>query len=192
MGRDKALLPLGTGTFVERLLEVLDGVVSPIVVVLGHHAGPIEHAITPVMARTSGARVVRNADYRLGQLSSLQAALRTLAGERVAGALVCLVDHPAIPRSVVAEMVARFRAAGAPILIPSHQSPSQGRRRGHPVLFAARLFPELLAAPPGAGARAVVNAHASEIVYVETDEEAVLWDIDRPEDYEKLIERWRS
>jgi molybdenum cofactor cytidylyltransferase len=184
MGRDKALLPLGTETFAERLLGVLSGAVSPIIVVLGHHADEIERAITPAMARTPGARVARNPDYRLGQLSSLQTALRALAGDNAAGAVVCLVDHPAIPRGVVEQLLARFAGSGAPILIPSH-----ARRRGHPVLFPARLFPELLAAPSGEGARVVVTAHAGEIEYVETDEESVLWDIDRPEDYERLLKR---
>lgn len=196
MGRDKALLPLGPQTFVERLLAVLAGAVSPIIVVLGHHAEQIEQAIAPALARTPGARVVRNADYKQGQLSSLQTALRALAAESVSGAVVCLVDHPAIPRTVVEHLLARFAAstgsAGAPILIPSYQVPSQGPRRGHPVLFAARLFPELLAAPVEQGARVVVNAHADEIEYVETDEESVLWDIDRPEDYERLLTQWRK
>ena len=96
MGRDKALLPLGTQTFVERLLGVLSGVASPIIVVLGHHADEISQAIAPALARTPGARVVRNPDYKLGQLSSLQAALRALAAENISGAIVCLVDHPAI------------------------------------------------------------------------------------------------
>lgn len=184
MGRDKALLPLGPQTFVERLLGVLSGAVSPIVVVLGHHSEQIERAIAPAIARTPGARIVRNPDFQLGQLSSLQMALRSLAGQDVAGAVVCLVDHPAIPRSVVGQLLTRFAAGGAPILIPSHN-----HRRGHPVLFAALLFPELLAAPVAEGARVVVRAHESEIEYLETVEESVLWDIDRPEDYAALLER---
>lgn len=198
MGRDKALLPLGTQTFVERLLGVLADVpggainpIIPIIVVLGHHGDEIERQIAPALQRTPQARVVRNPDYRQGQLSSLNAALRALASEPMAaaieGAVVCLVDHPAITSAVVGQMLDRFVRSGAPVVIPSHQG-----RRGHPVLFAARLFAELLAAPADEGARVVVRAHESEIDLVETAEESVLWDIDRPEDYEQLTRRWQS
>jgi molybdenum cofactor cytidylyltransferase len=186
MGRDKALLPLGTQTFVGSLLAVLSGRVNPIMVVLGHHADEIEQAIAPWVQRTPGAQVVRNPKYKLGQLSSLQVALRALAGKDIAGAVVCLVDHPAIPAEVIEQLLERFARSAAPLLIPSHD-----HRRGHPVLFAAPLFPELLAAPLAEGARAVVSMHENEIEYVETAEESVVWDIDRPEDYDRLVRRWR-
>lgn len=187
MGRDKALLPLGPETFVERLLGVLRGAASPIVVVLGYHADEIEAAIAPAIARTPGARVECNPDYRQGQLSSLKVALRALAHEHVSGAILCLVDHPAISRTVVDQLRARFIDTHAPIVIPSYRG-----HRGHPVLFGAALFPELLASPLGEGARVVVHAHEKEIAFIETDDESVLWDIDRPEDYEKLLQVWRA
>jgi len=186
MGRDKALLPIGPETFVERLLGVLGGAVSSIMVVLGFHRERIEAAIASTVASTPGARVVYNPAFKLGQLSSLKMALRALADEEVAGALVCLVDHPAISRDMVEQLRDRLIASGAPLVIPSHN-----QRRGHPVGISARLFPELLAAPESAGARAVIAAHEREISYVETDDESVLWDIDRPEDYEQLMRRWK-
>ena len=185
MGRDKALLPLGTQTFLERLLSVLAGATRPIVVVLGHHADEIERAIQPSLKQTPHARVVRNPDYKLGQVSSLQAALRSLAGKEVSGAVVCLVDHPAVTHRVLEQLLDRFAQTNAPVVIPTFQG-----RRGHPVLFAARLFPELLAAPVDEGARVVVRSHAEELEFVETNEEAILWDIDRSEDYAMLLSRW--
>ena len=63
-------------------------------------------------------------------------------------------------------------------------------RRGHPVLFASRLFEELLEAPLDQGARWVVHRHVAELELVEVDEEGILWDIDRPEDYQALQSRW--
>src|SRR5689334_11340915 len=67
MGRDKALLPIGTETFVERLLGVLDGIASPIVIVLGHHGDQIEPKVAAAVQRAKGARIVHNRDYKLGQ-----------------------------------------------------------------------------------------------------------------------------
>lgn len=181
MGRDKALLPLGRETFLEHLIEVLRGEVRPLVVVLGHHAEEIAARLTPF----TDIRIVRNPNYKLGQLSSLQAALRALTSQPVAGALVCLVDHPAVTKEVVRALLERFEKHPTNINIPICQG-----RRGHPVLFPARLFPEFLGAPLDEGARVVVRRHAAEVELVETGEEGILLDVDRPADYEALLECW--
>jgi CTP:molybdopterin cytidylyltransferase MocA len=49
------------------------------------------------------------------------------------------------------------------------------------VIFAARLYDELLAAPEEQGARAVVWAHAEEVLEVPTDEEGVVLNLNDPE-----------
>ncbi|MGH9783495.1 MAG: nucleotidyltransferase family protein, partial [Terriglobia bacterium] len=180
MGRDKALLPLGRETFLGHLIEVLRGEVRPLVVVLGHHAEQIEEQI----ARFTDVQIVRNPNYKLGQLSSLQAALRVLASEPVAGAVVCLVDHPAVTKGVVRALLDCFEKHPTNIVIPTCQG-----RRGHPALFPARLFPEFLDAPLDGGARVVVRRHAAEVELVETGEEGILLDVDRPADYAALLER---
>src|SRR3989304_2702285 len=105
MGRDKALLPLGRETFLKHLAEVLRGEVSPLLLVLGHHAEEIEQQIVA----GPDVRILRTPDYPLGQLSSLRVALRALGSHPVAGALVCLVDHPAITKKVVRSLIERFR-----------------------------------------------------------------------------------
>lgn len=188
MGRDKALLPLGGETFVERLIEILRGEVNPLLVVLGHHAEEIAARI-PRSANSPDSDdvlIVRNPDYKLGQLSSLQTALRALQGQPVAGALVCLVDHPAITTAVVRAVLEHFRMRKSRIVIPTCNG-----RRGHPVFFSAELFSELLDAPLDQGARVVVRRHAAEVELVETGEEGILLDIDRPDDYELLRKRWK-
>jgi molybdenum cofactor cytidylyltransferase len=183
MGRDKALLPLRSRTFLEHIAGVLHGEVEPLLVVLGHHAREIENQAHLPQA----CRVLLNPHYLSGQLSSLQVAVRALAGEEVAGALVCLVDHPAVSKAVVRSLLARFRETNAAILIPTFEG-----RRGHPVLFASRLFGELEAAPLNEGARWVVRHHAAELELLAVDEEGILWDVDRPEDYDALQRRWSS
>ena len=183
MGRDKALLPLGERSFLEHLAAVLDGEVEPLVVVLGHHADQIEQQVRLPPA----ARILRNPDHQLGQLSSLHVALRYVAGRGVDGALVCLVDHPAVTKQVVRALVARFQQTRAMILIPTWRG-----RRGHPALFSSRLFDELLNAPLDQGARFVIRRHTEEVETVDVGEEGIIWDVDRPEDYIALQSRWAS
>ncbi len=181
MGRDKALLPLGEKTFLVHLIETLQGVVSPLLVVLGHHRELIQRQ----MGDVPGVEFLFNPDYSQGQLSSLQVALRHLQGESVSGTMVCLVDHPLLSRTVLESLLERFRETSAPIVIPTF-----GGRKGHPVVFNSSLFEELLAAPVDQGARVVVRRHAGEQEFVEVDDEGILADIDRPGEYEALLKDW--
>jgi molybdenum cofactor cytidylyltransferase len=54
-------------------------------------------------------------------------------------------------------------------------------RRGHPVIFSSTLYGELLAAPADKGARAVVWAHAADLLEVPTDEEGIVLNINDPD-----------
>jgi molybdenum cofactor cytidylyltransferase len=55
-------------------------------------------------------------------------------------------------------------------------------RRGHPVLFSAPLFPQLLALTGDEGARAVLQKLGGALATVEAPDEGVLFDIDLPGD----------
>lgn len=179
MGRDKALLPLGDETFLSHLLGVLrPSRLTLIRVVLGANAEAVQEAI-----KFRPAEVVVNSNWQQGQLTSLQVALRSLPQGVVDGTLVALVDHPKITTALVEELIRNFEASGKVIVIPTYQD-----RRGHPVLFASSLFPELLSAPLEEGARHVTRRHAAEILEVPTEVEGVVLDIDDPEAYRRTAE----
>src|SRR5512140_3346272 len=93
MGSPKALLAWRGTTFLEYLARLFaDAALDPLIVVLGHEA-PRIHRSVKLPQRT---RVVINSQYREGQLSSLQAGIRALAGDALDGMLVNPVDHPAV------------------------------------------------------------------------------------------------
>jgi molybdenum cofactor cytidylyltransferase len=58
--------------------------------------------------------------------------------------------------------------------------PSYHGRRGHPVIFASKLFDELLAASAETGARAVVWNHPAEVEEVSTEEEGAVLNLNDP------------
>ena len=127
--------------------------------------------------------IVINKDWEQGQLSSIQAALRSLpAGTE--GMLVCLVDHPLVTAGLVSELIEKFQATHAPIVLPVYEG-----RRGHPVIFSAGVYEELLKAPPDKGARAVVWAHAAEVAEVLTDEEGCVLNLNDPETMQRATGR---
>lgn len=171
MGSPKALLPYQGRPFLEHLLEIT---VHPKIgvrrVVLGADAEPIAKSVA-----LAAEEVVINADWEKGQLSSVQAAIRNLP-TGTDGLLLCLIDHPLISGALVNELIEQFYVTRAKIVLPVYES-----RRGHPVIFPATLYDELLHAPMSEGARAVVWAHAGEVLEVPTNEEGCVLNLNDPE-----------
>lgn len=176
MGSPKALLPYQGRPFLEHLLDVTHHPkISVRRVVLGVHAETIAKAI-----HVPADEVVINEDWEKGQLSSIQVALNSLPAG-LDGMLLCLVDHPLISASLVGDLVSTFYSSNAPIVLPMFEG-----RRGHPVIFSAKLFPELQAAPLDVGARAVVWAHRSEICQFPTNEEGCVLNLNDPETFARV------
>ncbi len=179
MGSPKALLDYQGRPFLEHLLEITrHPQVGVRRVVLGAHAEPIAKSIA-----LSADDIVVNADWQQGQLSSIQAAIRSLPPD-TDGMLLCLVDHPLISAALVDQLIAEFYAAQKLIVLPVFE-----QRRGHPVIFSAALYDELLRASPATGARAVVWAHGADVREVPTTEEGCVLNLNDPAAFERLKTR---
>jgi molybdenum cofactor cytidylyltransferase len=170
MGKPKALLHYQGQTFLDHLLAVT---AHPEIgvrrVVLGADAQAISEAVA-----LDAQEIVVNEDWEKGQLSSIQAAIRRLPRD-TEGMLLCLIDHPYISSKLIHQLVAAFQDSRKPIVLPLYNG-----RRGHPVIFAAQLYAELLAAPLETGARAVVWAHKEEVLEVPTEEEGCVLNLNDP------------
>ena len=179
MGEDKALLEWGGQTLLQRIVATLRTAgADPLRVVLGTNF----ESVTAQLGSTS-SETVHNPDWKHGMLSSLHAGLRSLP-ENIGGALVWPVDHPCVSPRLVRQLIEAFEKSRPPIVVPAHDG-----RRGHPVIFSAQLFPELLAAPLDEGARHVVRAHADAILAIETDEDGVLLNLNDRKAYEQILSR---
>ena len=186
MGRNKMLLPWGESTVLGRTLDnVRASVVSDVIVVTGHEREEVE-AVVALAGRTQigddattavSIQVVHNSDYAKGMLASVQAAVRALppATEAI---LVVLGDQPMVEPQTIDRLLAAYAASPAGLV-----APYVGERRGNPVLIDRRYFAELLALPPEAAPRALLGRHADDVLAVAVDSEAVLHDLDRPEEY---------
>jgi len=140
-------------------------------VIVGAHATEIR-----AQAKLDADELVVNEEWQRGQLSSLQAAIRSLPVGGTEGMLVCLVDHPLISAQLVSRLVEGFERDKNKIVIPAYQG-----KRGHPVIFPSAMYAELLDAPEKIGARAVVRAHAADVVEVPVNEEGVVTNLNDPE-----------
>ncbi|HEY4977530.1 MAG TPA: nucleotidyltransferase family protein [Candidatus Acidoferrum sp.] len=176
MGSPKALLPYQGRAFLDHLLEITQhpkiGVRR---VVLGAHAETIAKSID-----LSADEIVINADWQKGQLSSIHAALHSLP-PGTEGILLCLIDHPLISAALVNDIITCFYSSHASIVLPLFEG-----RRGHPVLFSAKLYSELENAPTETGARAVVWANANNIFEFSTTEQGCVLNLNDPETFARV------
>ena len=180
MGSPKALLDFRGQPFAVRILEALEALeVKTRVVVVGPDAPRIQPALAG-----HDCLIVENTDVDGGPIASLRAALRALQPLQPTGLLAWPVDLPHVRVTTVERVIETFRRDPAPAVVPTF-----AERRGHPVLWGAALFEELLTSEAATrhGARAVLHAHAAEIVPVAVDDPAVIDDLNTPEDYERLV-----
>jgi molybdenum cofactor cytidylyltransferase len=188
MGVAKAGLLHDGRTFLARVVGALhDGGIADVVVV----SGSAHEAVLAALPVSQHVPVLRNPEPERGQLSSLKVALAALLARdvRPAAAVVALVDHPAIRAQTVAALIAAWAKGtvgdvppdGPAIVVPVHDG-----RRGHPVLFAADVWNELLATPDALGARAVVHARPARVVELEVDDPGIRIDVDTPADLASL------
>jgi molybdenum cofactor cytidylyltransferase len=179
MSSPKALLPYQGRPFLEHLLEITShrniGVRR---VVLGAHAEPIAKAVD-----LKADEIVINHEWEKGQLSSIQAALRSLP-PGTDGMLLCLIDHPLISSALAQDLIEQFYKTAKPIVLPVYEG-----RRGHPVIFSASVYDELFRAPLETGARAVVWAHSGEVEEFQTNEEGCVLNLNDPETLNRAIEK---
>jgi molybdenum cofactor cytidylyltransferase len=172
MGEPKALVAFQGVTFVEHLLAATRlpriGITR---IVVGAHAEQIRARL-----KIDRSAFVLNTDWPKGQLSSIHAAIRSLPANGTEGLILCPVDHPLVSLHVISELIKQFDASGKLIVLPTYRD-----KRGHPVIFRASLYDELLAAAPEVGAREVVWNHAQDIKEVATEEEGVILNLNDPE-----------
>jgi CTP:molybdopterin cytidylyltransferase MocA len=181
-GRPKALLPVGPGgpPFAARLIALFRAALIDEVIVVGRQ----DDAPLREVVKAAAARFVVNVDADRGQLSSLLAALDALGARTVRGVIVMPVDIPLIKVGTISAVRDAFLQGTSPIARATHQG-----RHGHPVIFGSAVFEELRRADRSSGAKAVVHAHASDILNVEVDDSGVLRDVDTAEDYRELFGR---
>lgn len=182
MGQLKALLPFGSRTVIEQVLQpLLSADLSEVAVVLGHRADDIAAVLEPLPVR-----LLYNADYRLGMTSSVQVALRSL--DPVPDAyLLALVDQPQIGLPVVRQLLEAHARTRKGLIIPVWRG-----KRGHPLLLAATYRPAVLALTAEQGLNVVTRGHPHDTLELPIGSDDILRDMDYHEEYVAELQRWQS
>jgi molybdenum cofactor cytidylyltransferase len=180
MGSPKALLPWRYGTFLEHIILAFEPPINPLIVVVRETD---DIATLKRLQMGKFARYVINPDPERGQLSSLQCGLAAVP--KAQHFAFCPVDFPLIEDKTVKELIRVYGNSDATIVIPRFES-----RHGHPVIMNRAIADEMLAEPPTGTARDVLHRHEAEIRYVAVDHPGVVADIDTPEEYKALRQKF--
>jgi molybdenum cofactor cytidylyltransferase len=143
---------------------------DPVIVVTGHERERVEKALADLKVR-----FVHNPDFADGLSTSLKVGLAAVPLE-ADGAIICLGDMPQVRAAMIDRLIAAFDPArGALIVVPTIEG-----KRGNPVVWSRRFFPELAALEGDVGARHVIGTYGEALVEVPADRTALV-DIDTPE-----------
>jgi molybdenum cofactor cytidylyltransferase len=171
-GPNKLLAEIGDRPLVRIAAEeALASGASPVIVVTGHQSGEIEKALGSL-----NVRMVHNPDFANGLATSLKAGISALAPD-VDAAIVCLGDMPCVDARLMRQLIAAFAPdRGALVVVPTFEG-----RRGNPVLWSRRFFPDLMAIEGDVGARHLIGRYGEAVVEIPVGDKGTLIDVDTPE-----------
>ncbi len=182
MGQPKLLLPFDGERVIERVVHTVAAAdVDETIVVIGHRQAEMEQVLAGLPAR-----VVFNPDYAWGEmLSSVQVGLKA-ASPAATAALIVLGDQPRVSIATLNRIAAALRDGSDRICLPTF-----GGRRGHPIGLPRRFWPEVLALDSGSSLRDVVHRYPDATVEIPVPDDAVLSDMDTPQEYTRTLARAR-
>jgi len=180
MGAFKPLLSLGNRTILEHVIETVRAAgVEDIRVVVGRRA----EELMPVVERAEAAAIF-NRDHERGMFSSVCAGIKSL-GPAVEAFFLLPVDIALVRPATFRRLAAAWAKHPGRILYPVF-----GRKRGHPPLVPTAFISAILQHPGHGGLQKVLKIYEDRALDVDVADENILFDVDRPEDYEEAKGRY--
>ncbi|NNK79803.1 MAG: nucleotidyltransferase family protein [Litoreibacter sp.] len=171
-GRDKLLEEVrGMPLLRDRAMACLAAKCGRVIVVLPPDRPDRDKALVGL-----DVEIIHTMGSEFGQAHSLQVGLSQV---QEAQAMVVLADLPALTPEDLKSVLTRARTSPALIL----RGASETGKPGHPVLFRAALFPEVLELEGDQGAQPVIKRHLSKVELVPLPDLHALHDLDTPEDW---------
>jgi|SRR5688500_12700246 len=161
-GEPKQLLPFADTTLIGWVVRQAQRTLhlDEVIVVLGRSADEIRERVD-----FGDAKVVENLVFTEGCASSYRAGLAAVDSHADA-IMIILGDQPGITPEVIDSLAEDWRRSNAPIAICTYEG-RNGRRKGHPMIFARSLFDELEVLHGDKAAWKLVDANASAVLEVD-------------------------
>lgn len=179
-GVAKAAIRLNGVPLIKRALFALSGAgVDEVAVVLGHR----EEEIEPLV-QDFPVTLVRNSDYRDGQMTSVRAGLAQLSGKFDA-VMICLADQPLINSHDLVHLISAYKKRrNGSVVVPYF-----GGRRGNPIIFDWQAREAILAGGHNVGCRQFVANNPELVEIDEAPNDHFVVDLDTNEDLYALEKR---
>jgi molybdenum cofactor cytidylyltransferase len=176
-GPNKLLAEIGGKPLVRIVVDaVLASRARPVVVVTGHQRDKVEAALAGLTVK-----FVHNPHFADGLGTSLKAGIAALPAE-ADGAIVCLGDMPQVDAALIDRLIGAFDPDhGALVVLPTIDG-----KRGNPVVWSRRFFPDLMTVEGDVGARYLIGRYTEAVAEVPLTGTAALTDVDTPEALEAV------
>ncbi|MFC2069704.1 NTP transferase domain-containing protein [Chloroflexota bacterium] len=176
----KPLLPLGKETIADHLMATFLQNGVDVYLVVGYRQKELRAGIS-----TRNIQIVENRDYQQGMFSSVQAGLRSLKSDYQA-AFIAPVDIPLVHSETIRRLLKAAEEHPGKVIHPVFN-----QKRGHPPLIPANMFPAVLGWQGDGGLKSVPHFCDDTTVGISVPDSHILFDVDEPVDYEKLLERFQ-
>lgn len=178
MGQPKQLLRFRGTSLLRRAIDTAFAVpADQVIVVLGHAVDEL----LPEVEATS-ATIVLNDQWMEGVSTSLRGGLSAVSSE-ARGVFIYPADMPLVTPEALRELARRQQLSGRPAAMTE-----AGGVRGVPVFITRSLFPALMIQEGDVGGAQYLRAHPESVEAVRFDDLDLVRDVDRPEDYTRLLE----
>jgi molybdenum cofactor cytidylyltransferase len=171
----KPLLPLGRETIADHVISTFLNADVDVFLVVGYRREDIISGI-----KNRDITIINNPFYKRGMFSSVRAGLRRLPPVYKAF-FILPVDMPTVQTATIKLLMETEAKNPGRIIYPTFDG-----KKGHPPLIPSGLKKDILEWKRGGGLKAVLEAHHNLALEVPVSDAGVLFDIDTPEDYEKL------
>lgn len=174
-GQPKMLVPWKGKPLIAHVVEeARKSHLSPIVVVTGSE----DAAIRTALVDYPDLIIQHNDQWQDGQSTSLRKGVQSIQAS-VGAAIFFLADQPFVNREIVSALVDRHQKHRSKVIVPVVHG-----KRTNPVLFDQSTFGRLAGLSGDVGGRALFAEFGMDAL--EWKDERLLYDIDTPEDYEKM------
>ena len=176
MGENKLLLRFRNKPILQHVIDAaLQSSLFPLILVVGKEKDAILSLV-----ETKSILVVENQNPSSGYGFSLQVGLRAL-NTPCTGAMFLLGDQPLLDASTIDKLIIAFQEEPTRWVAPSWKG-----QRGNPVITPSSWFDKIFALDGDMGPRKHLKDPAANLKLVKVDDRGVVFDIDSPEEYERL------
>ena len=177
MGQPKQLLKIGEQNLVQRMVQTaLAAQCRRVVVVTGAYADQVQSTL-----QDETITCAHNKSWEEGMGSSIRTGVRAVVDTYpdTEAALVLLCDQPLITPQLLRKLAITYLITRQAMVVSVYDG-----IQGTPALFRVDLFPALLRLSGATGARKFIQEYSGGVVAVPFSEGK--YDIDTPEDYERM------